>query len=60
MEEAACGTVAQHEGNLPLLLSLPLVATQKILPARTVNGTAFEDEPFTLTTMLPVEQFGPS
>src|SRR6185437_9706135 len=34
----ACGIVFQGDAKLPVLASLPVVATKNTLPARTVNG----------------------
>jgi hypothetical protein len=61
IEPLACDTVAQHEeGNFPLLLSLPVVETQKIFPGRTVKGIELEDIPPTVTTKFPDTQLGPN
>src|ERR1700761_5096442 len=57
----ALGMVFQGEAKVPVLASLPVVATKKILPARTVNGRPLlVPTPGTFTTILPVAAAAPS
>src|ERR1700755_1819172 len=53
--------VFQGEARVPVLASLPVVATKNILPARTVKGRPLlEPTPGTFTTILPVVAPAPS
>src|SRR5579864_6991828 len=53
--------VCQGDVKLPVLASLPVVATKNILPARTVNGRPLlEPTPGTFTIMLPVFAAAPN
>jgi len=48
--------VFQQLGNFPLLLSLPPVDTQYMLPARTVKATGLELPAAVDTTKFPLVQ----